>query len=99
QSEEALHTMRIALKKLRYAMEAAQPLPTNGNREQIQTMRTFQKLMEDSRDLEILRVELEHWANKQGKTLTVIPALQELEEKRQVVLNELLEASQHVSWQ
>jgi CHAD domain-containing protein len=96
-SEKALHEMRIALKKLRYAMEAAHDLPTNGKREQIETMRAFQKLLGDTRDLEILRVELEHWANKKGKTLTVIPALQELEEKRQVLLDKLLEASQNLS--
>jgi CHAD domain-containing protein len=96
-SEEALHQMRIALKKLRYAMEAARPMLAGAEKEQIEAMRTFQKLIGDSRDLGILHVELEHWANKRGKTLTVIPALQELEEKRQTLLNKLLEASHNLS--
>ena len=96
-SEEALHQMRIALKKLRYAMEAARPMLGDAEKEQIEAMRAFQKLIGDSRDLGILRVELEHWANKKGKTLAVIPALQELEEKRQRLLNKLLDSSHNLS--
>jgi CHAD domain-containing protein len=92
-NEEALHEMRIALKKLRYATEAAHPLIVDTKKEHIETMRAFQKLMGDTRDLEILRVELEHWANQKGKKLAVIPAVRELEEKRQALLNELVVAS------
>ena len=58
-SEEALHQMRIALKKLRYAMEAARPMLAGVEKEQIEAMRAFQKLIGDSRDLGILHVELE----------------------------------------
>jgi CHAD domain-containing protein len=96
-SEEALHQMRIALKKLRYAMEVARPMLPEAEKDQIEAMRAFQKLIGDSRDLGILRVELEHWANKKGKTLAVIPALQGLEEKRQTLLNKLVEASHSLS--
>ena len=69
----------------------------DAEKEQIEAMRAFQKLIGDSRDLGILRVELEHWANKKGKTLAVIPALQELEEKRQTLLNKLLDSSHNLS--
>src|SRR5262249_53054129 len=79
------------------AMEGARPMLTEAEREQIEVMRTFQKLMGDTRDLEILRVELEHWANKKGKTLAVIPALRELEAKRQALLDKLPDASQNLS--
>src|SRR3989442_2397207 len=74
QSEDALHQMRIALKQLRYAMEAAQPVLTEAEKERMGAMRAFQKLMGDSRDLEMLRVELEEWAKKNGKTMPVVPA-------------------------
>ena len=96
-SEEALHEMRIALKKLRYAMEAAQAILTQGEKDRIEAMRAFQKLMGDSRDLALLRVELEHWANKKGKKLAVIPALTHLQEKRQTLLNQLLESSHELN--
>jgi CHAD domain-containing protein len=92
-SEEALHAMRIALKKLRYTMEAAQAMLTPAENEKIEAMRAFQKLMGDSRDLELLRVELGHWANKKGKKLAVIPALTHLQDKRQSLLSQLLESS------
>jgi CHAD domain-containing protein len=93
-SEDALHEMRIALKKLRYAMEAAQPILSESEKGRIDSMRAFQKLMGDSRDLEILRSTLEQWARKKGKKLAVIPALQDLEEKRKGLLKKLFESSQ-----
>jgi CHAD domain-containing protein len=93
QSEDALHEMRIALKKLRYTMEAAQPVLVESEKGRMGAMRAFQKLMGDSRDLEMLRVELEQWAKKKGKKMAVIPALQDLEEKREALLKRLLESS------
>jgi CHAD domain-containing protein len=95
-NEDALHEMRIALKKLRYAMEAAQPVLSESEKGQIDAMRAFQKLMGDSRDLEMLRSTLEQWAKKKGKKLAVIPALQNLEEKRKALLKKLVESSQEL---
>src|SRR5216684_1637472 len=92
-SEDALHEMRIALKKLRYAMEAAQPVLAESEKERMAAMRAFQKLIGDSRDLEMLRVELEEWAKKKGKRMAVVPALQHLEEKREALLKKVLESS------
>jgi CHAD domain-containing protein len=92
-SEEALHEMRIALKKLRYAMEAAQPVLAESEKARMRAMRGFQKLMGDSRDLEMLRVELEEWAQKRGKKMAVVPTLQHLEEKREALLNKVRESS------
>jgi CHAD domain-containing protein len=92
-SEDALHEMRIALKKLRYAMEAAQPVLSESEKGRIDAMRAFQKLMGDSRDLEMLRSTLEQWAEKKGKKMAVVPALQNLQEKREALLKRLVESS------
>jgi CHAD domain-containing protein len=92
-SDEDLHSMRIALKKLRYAMEAAQPILAESERDRLGAMRVFQKLMGDSRDLEIFHVALEEWAKKKGNKMAVIPALKNLEEKREALLKKVSEAS------
>jgi CHAD domain-containing protein len=92
-SENALHDMRIALKKLRYVMEAAQPLLGPSEKHRVEAMRVFQKLIGDARDIEMLRVELDQWAKKKGKKVAVVPALQQLEEKRQALLKEVIESS------
>jgi CHAD domain-containing protein len=95
-SEDALHEMRIALKKLRYTMEAAHPMLVESEKERIGAMRAFQKLMGDSRDLEMLRADLETWAKKKGKKTAVVPALQDLEEKRDALLRKVLESSREL---
>ena len=95
-NEDALHEMRIALKKLRYVMEAAQPMLDPSDKERAEAMRVFQKLMGDSRDIEILRGELEQWAKKRGKRVAIVPALQQLEEKREALLKKLLESSEQL---
>ena len=92
-SEDALHEMRIALKKLRYLMEAARPVLSEPEKGRIDGMRAFQKLLGDSRDLEMLRATLEQWAKKKGKKMAVIPALQNLEEQREALLKQVLESS------
>jgi CHAD domain-containing protein len=91
--EEALHEMRIALKKLRYAVEAAEPVLGPSAREQSRDMRTFQQLMGESRDLEMLRGELEKWAKKKGKRIAVAPSLDRLQEKREALVKKIVESS------
>ncbi len=92
-NEDALHAMRIALKKLRYVMEAAQPVLGEAEKERSQAMRAVQKVMGDSRDIEILRDKLEQWAKRKGNKVAVIPALQQLEEKRAELLQKVRESS------
>jgi CHAD domain-containing protein len=92
-NEEALHEMRIALKKLRYVVEAAQPVLGPLARQQADEMHAFQQLMGNSRDVEMLRVELEKWARKKGRIIAVVPALEQLKEKREDLLKKIIDSS------
>jgi hypothetical protein len=56
-------------------------------------MRAFQQLMGDSRDLEMLRAELEKWANKKGKKIAIVPALESLQEKREGLIKKIVASS------
>ena len=80
--EETLHEMRIALKKFRYALEAAQPLLRGSMQQRAEQMHAYQQLMGDIRDIEILKAELEKWAAKKGKKIAVVGILDHLEQKR-----------------
>jgi CHAD domain-containing protein len=91
--EGALHEMRIALKKLRYVVEAAQPVLGLSAKQQADEMHAFQQLMGDSRDVEMLRVELEKWAKKRGRIIAAVPALEQLKEKRERLLKKIIESS------
>ena len=88
--EEALHEMRIALKKMRYVVEAAQPVLDPAAKQRARQMRAFQKLMGDSRDLEMLRADMEKWAAKKGRKIAIVPALERLEEKRQRLIRKIV---------
>jgi CHAD domain-containing protein len=90
--EETLHDMRIALKKLRYTIEAAQPLLGRSAKQQAQRMHAFQQLLGETRDFELLRARLEKWAAKHGKTIAVVPALESLQEKRQALIKKIVES-------
>ncbi|HYR43443.1 MAG TPA: CHAD domain-containing protein, partial [Terriglobia bacterium] len=92
-NEKALHEMRIALKKLRYVLEAAQPVLGPTAKERAREMHAFQQLMGESRDVEMLRVELEKWAKKKGKKIAVVPALERLQNKREALLKKIIESS------
>jgi CHAD domain-containing protein len=91
-NEDALHEMRIALKKFRYAVEAAKPVLGRKIKEQTRAMHAFQQLIGDSRDLEILRGELEKWAKKKGKKIAVVPLLESLQNDREVLLKKIIES-------
>src|SRR5262249_53070746 len=91
--EEALHEMRIALKKMRYVVEAAEPVLEPSAKERAQKMRAFQQMMGESRDLEMLRAELEKWAKKRGRKIAVVPALERLQEKRESLIKKIVESS------
>ena len=94
--EEALHEMRIALKKMRYVVEAAVPVLGPSARERARQMQAFQQLMGDSRDLEMLRAELEAWARKRGKKIAIVPALEQLREKRDILIKKIVESSSEI---
>ena len=91
--EEALHEMRIALKKLRYVIEAAQPVLGPSAKQRARKMQAFQQLMGDSRDVDLLRAELENWAKKKGRTIAIVPVLASLSEKREILLKEVVEST------
>lgn len=92
-NDEALHEMRIALKKLRYVVEAAQPVLGPSAKTRAREMHKFQQLMGDTRDLEILRDALEKWAKKKGKKIAVVPTLERLQDKRESLLKKLVASS------
>jgi len=92
-NEEALHEMRIALKKMRYVVEAAQPVLEPSAKQRAREMRTFQQMMGDSRDLEMLRTELEKWARKKGKKIAVVPSLERLQEKREDLIKKITQSA------
>lgn len=92
-NEGTLHVMRIALKKLRYVVEALEPVLGPSAKEQARQMHSFQQLMGECRDLQILRMELERWAKKNGKTIATVPVLEQLQERREVLLKKIVESS------
>jgi CHAD domain-containing protein len=92
-NEEALHQVRLALKKLRYVLEAAQPVLKPSVKDLAREMQGFQQLIGDSRDLEILRAELEKWAKKRGKKIAIVPALETLNEKRESLISKFVESA------
>jgi len=89
---ETLHEMRIALKKFRYAVEAAQPALGPASK-RLEEMHAFQQLMGDTRDAEILQFKLEKWAGKRGKKMAIVPALEQLREKRELLMKRIIESS------
>jgi CHAD domain-containing protein len=91
--EETLHAMRIALKKFRYAVEAAQPLLSESAKERARDMQAFQGLLGDTRDVELLRTRLERWAAKKGNKIAVVPALESLQERRQGLMQKIVESA------
>jgi len=92
-NEDLLHEMRIALKKLRYALEAAQPLFGRSVQERLKQMHAYQQMMGDSRDLEMLRAELEKWAEKRGKKIAMVPAMDRLQQERETLIKKIIESA------
>jgi CHAD domain-containing protein len=92
-NEESLHEMRIALKKMRYVVEAAQPVLGTSAKDRAKQMQGFQQLLGDTRDVDMLRTELEKWASKQGKKIAVVPALDRLLEKKEKLLKKIVASS------
>jgi CHAD domain-containing protein len=91
--EETLHDMRIALKKLRYAVEASAPVLGDFAKERARNMHAFQQLLGDTRDVELLRTRLEKWAAKRGNKIAIVPALEGLQEKREQLMQKIVQSA------
>ena len=89
-SEDLLHKMRIALKKFRYVIEAAQPVLDDSAKQRAKKMHSFQQLIGESRDVELLRTAMEEWASKRGKIIAIVPALDRLQEIRDSLLKKVV---------
>ncbi len=89
-NNDALHEMRIALKKLRYLLEALPAVLRSPQKLGTSKLRAFQKLMGESRDLEMLRIRLETWAREKGKFIAVVPVLEHLQERREILLTKII---------
>jgi CHAD domain-containing protein len=87
--EDRLHDMRIALKKLRYATEAAQPVLGRSVIQNAPNMKWFQQLVGDARDAFILEAELTKWAARKGKQKRVGKALEQLNHERETLLTKI----------
>jgi CHAD domain-containing protein len=88
---ETLHRMRIALKKLRYVMEAADWFSTPSAMETTASIQEFQRLMGDLRDVELLRGKIEKWASRRGKSQSVASIIGELDGKRKRLLQDVID--------
>jgi len=96
-NDETLHVMRIALKKLRYVIEAFEAVLGPSAKAQARKMHAFQQIMGACRDLDILRIELESWAKKKGKSIAIVPVLEQLHERREVLLKKIIESSKKLA--
>jgi CHAD domain-containing protein len=94
-NEETLHNMRIALKKLRYVVEAAQPVLGSWARQRARQMHDCQQLMGDTRDVQILKDQLEAWAARRGRKARRAIALElaRLDRTRERLIGALPKAS------
>jgi len=91
-NEDLLHEMRIALKKLRYVVEAAQPVLGESAKDRAREMHGFQQLIGETRDVEMLHTALEKWASNRGKKIAVVPALDQLQQQRDTLLKKVIDS-------
>jgi len=89
---ETLHRMRIALKKLRYSVEAAEPVLGYSAREHLRNMHALQQLLGYARDAELLEARLEKWAAKRGNKIALVPALERIKEERQKLMEQIVKS-------
>lgn len=86
ENQNRLHEMRIALKKLRYAAEAAQPMLGDAVVQQVPRMKSIQQLVGDARDAAILETALSQWGTRKGKQKAVAEQLERLKRQRKTLL-------------
>ena len=91
-NEETLHEMRIALKKLRYTVEAAQPVLGSRAGKRANEMHGFQQLLGNTRDVQLLRTKLDRWAAKRGRKIAMVPMLDQLDETHGQLMSKIFES-------
>jgi len=90
-SSASLHKMRIALKKLRYALETTKELfgqtPAGG----VKSIETHQTRMGNLRDLQLLQARLQHWANgsRPVEAHSIQAVLLEIEERSSKLMGDV----------
>ncbi len=66
-----IHKLRIAFKKVRYILEALQPVFSGVTDQQLRAMNDFQQLMGDVQDVEVLRATIDAYAVQRHRTRDV----------------------------
>ena len=81
---QTIHDMRLAFKKFRYTCEVAQPIiKKRVTVEQLKKFRSFQTMMGDIQDIEVLTAALSQWANRIGAEAELQPVFKELKNERE----------------
>ncbi len=80
---QTIHETRLAFKKFRYTCEVAQPIIRKRvGLDQLKQFRSFQTMMGDIQDIEVLSDALSKWAQKRGAEQELQPAFEELRNER-----------------
>jgi CHAD domain-containing protein len=93
EDQQTLHSMRIALRKLRYVIEATQPPAGSRNADRLTTMQSLQGLLGDVRDVELLQNRMRKWATKKGRLLAIAPAMNQLDGSRIQLMAQLRDSA------
>ena len=81
---QTIHDMRLAFKKFRYTCEVAQPIiEKRVSVEQLNRFRSFQTMMGDIQDIEVLTAAFSKWANRIGTAAELRPVFEELKNERE----------------
>jgi len=89
---EAIHRLRVAFKKVRYTLEALQPVFPGVTQQQLKKMNEYQQLMGDVQDLEVLRVSVNAYAVRRHKMrdVSLLAVHQELLRRRDECIRKFL---------
>jgi CHAD domain-containing protein len=94
---DTIHRMRLAFKKFRYTCEVAHPIIRNDvNAERLEQFHTFQTMMGDIQDVEILSARLAKWTEKQGREQDMEPVFEELKADRQRKITAFVDSAREV---
>lgn len=89
---EAIHRLRVAFKKVRYTLEALQPVFPGITQQQLKKMNEYQQLMGDVQDLEVLRASVNAYAVRRRKTrdVSLLAVQQDLVQRRDECMRKFL---------
>lgn len=87
-----IHALRIAFKKIRYTLEALQPVLPGITDQQLRAMNAYQQMMGDIQDVEVLRESLREYAGRSRRALGTSLRAAELEllRRRGILINRFL---------